>query len=341
MRRTILIVDDDESARTILHEILEQEGYDVVQAESGEQGLALARTLHVDTFVLDIEMPKMNGIDLCRTIRDIEQYRSTPIVFITGSEDDTVLDEAFAAGGDDFIIKPYTVMAVKTRLKGHLRRAEYFQRLEWLRNVLKQYISKRTLDIVETASTTGKLPAPQEQEIAVVFTDMRGFTAFSEETEPIRLFAIISALLADQVRIIHEYGGYVDKFSGDGVMAIFEGPDMVLQSCLCALSILESKSVMDSAGAGEAERFGIGIHTGRAIIGNIGSPEHLDYSAIGNTVNLAARLCGQAEATSIAVSKAVRDAVAGESGLRFHSERQVPIRGIKGPVTVYTLSRNS
>jgi adenylate cyclase len=89
----------------------------------------------------------------------------------------------------------------------------------------------------------------------------------------------------------------------------------------------------------EIRRFGIGIHTGKAVIGNIGSPEHLDYSAIGSAVNLAARLCGQAEATSIVVSRAVRDAVANDRRLRFHSERRVPIRGMKEPVTVYTLSR--
>jgi adenylate cyclase len=85
-------------------------------------------------------------------------------------------------------------------------------------------------------------------------------------------------------------------------------------------------------------RFGIGIHAGRAVIGNIGSPEHLDYSAIGSTVNLAARLCGQAQAMSIAVSKAVRDGAAGDSRLNFHSQREVVVRGIKDPVTVYTLS---
>ena len=136
-------------------------------------------------------------------------------------------------------------------------------------------------------------------------------------------------MLADQVNVIHEYGGYVDKFGGDGVMAVFEGPDMVVQSCLCALSILETKSVKDSAGVEEMRRFAIGIHTGRAVVGNIGPPEHMDYSAIGSTVNLAARLCGQAQATSIAVSAAVRDAVAGDRRMKFHSERQVPIRGIK------------
>jgi class 3 adenylate cyclase len=83
--------------------------------------------------------------------------------------------------------------------------------------------------------------------------------------------------------------------------------------------------------------FGIGIHVGRAVIGNIGSPEHLDYSGIGTSVILAARLCGQAEAMSTVVSKAVRDAVPHDARLRFHSEREVPIRGIKGSVTVFRL----
>ena len=84
---------------------------------------------------------------------------------------------------------------------------------------------------------------------------------------------------------------------------------------------------------------GIATTTLRAVVGNIGSPEHLDYSAIGSTVNLAARLCGQAEALSIVVSKAVRDAVANDERLYFHSERSVSIRGVREPVTVYALSR--
>jgi class 3 adenylate cyclase len=339
MTRTILIADDDASVRSVLQKMLEAQGHDIIQAESGEQAIALANTLQIDAFLIDIEMPRMNGFDLCRAIRRMEQYRSVPIILLTGSGNETSLEEAFAAGGDDFIAKPFTATTVRGRLKGHLQRAEYLQRLEWLRKVLKQYLSKPTLDVVENASTTGTLPPPQERDLAICFTDMRGFTAFSEETEPTRLFSFVSELLADQVQIIHQYGGYVDKFGGDGVMAIFEGPDMVLQSCLCALSILESTRVKNPAGAEEISRFGIGIHTGRAVIGNIGSPEHMDYSAIGSTVNLAARLCGQAEATSIAVSKAVRDALAEDPRLKFHTERQVPIRGIKGPVTVYTLSR--
>jgi class 3 adenylate cyclase len=338
MTRTVLIADDDSNIRNFLQSVLEREGYGVIHAESGDQVLALAQTRQIDAFLLDIEMPQIDGMSLCRSLRAMEQHRRTPILFLTGKGTDDILDAAFAAGGDDFITKPCSAVAVRIRLKSHFQRAEYFHRLEWVRSLLKRYISRRTLDVVENASASAAWPPPQEQEIAICFTDMRGFTAFAEEIEPSRLFSLVSALLADQVQIIHEFGGYVDKFGGDGVMSIFEGPDMVLQSCLCALRILESASLKDSGLTGQMIGFGIGIHVGRAVIGNIGSPEHLDYSAIGTSVNLAARLCGQAQARAIVVSKAVRDAAADDARLKFHSERAVPIRGIKGHVTVYTLS---
>jgi class 3 adenylate cyclase len=338
MKPTILIADDDPAVRSTLQRILEPEGYDVVQAESGEQALALATALPVDVFFLGPDMPRMNGIVLCRELRNIERYRDTPIIFLIENAVDAVLNQALTVGGDDFIQAPYTSVTVGARLRIQFRRLEYAQRLDRVRGILKQYLSKRTLDAIES-SPAGTLPLPEEHDLAICFTDVRGFTAFSEETEPVRLFALVSDLLAAQVNIIHDYGGYVDKFSGDGVMAIFDGPDMVIQSCLCALSMLETAHMKGPSDTKEVRGFGIGIHTGRAVVGNIGSPEHLDYSAIGSTVNLAARLCGQAEATSIVVSKAVRDVVAEDPRLRFHSERQVTIRGFKDPVTVYTLAR--
>jgi adenylate cyclase len=340
MARTIIIADDDESVRQLVAQILERDGYEVVHAESGEQAIGLAAILHVDAFLLDLDMPKMTGIQVCRTLRGIENYRTTPIIFVTGLDEGTGLEEALAAGGDDFINKPFSAVTLRARLKTQLERRDYVQKLERARKALKQYLSKRTLDVVETTSITGELPPPREQDLAICFTDIRGFTAFSEGTAPTELFSMVSALLAEQVDIIHRHGGYVDKFGGDGVMAIFDGPNMVVQSCLCALSILDSaRNKGSSGGPDDIHRFGIGIHTGRAVIGNIGSPEHLDYSAIGSTVNLAARLCGQAQATSIVVSKAVRDAAGNDPRLNFHSERQVAVRGIKEPVIIYTLSR--
>jgi len=337
MKRTILIADDDARERTVLQALIEPEGYDVVQAETGEQALALATAMDIDIFLVGIEMPRMNGIVLCQELRAVERYHSAPLILLTGDSGESLLQLALTAGGDDFISKPYTPIKVRTRLKTHVQRLEYSQRLDRVRRTLKQYLSERTLDAIECAPDT--LPLPEERDLAVCFTDIRGFTAFSEETEPAQLFSLVSGLLADQVNIIHDYGGYVDKFSGDGVMAIFDGPGMILQSCLCALNMLENACMKNSINAADVRGFGIGIHSGRAIVGNIGSVEHLDYSAIGSTVNLAARLCGQAQASSIAVSKAVRDAVSDDPRLNFHSERSVAIRGFKDKVTVYTLTR--
>ena len=339
MKRTILIVDDDEGVRQTMAEVLSIEGYEVVEAASGEEAIAAAMGTRIDSFLLDMEMPRMSGIEVCRAIRALDNYKTTPIIFVTGVEENWGLSEAFDAGADDLITKPPNVFILRARLKGHLQRMEYFQRLERARTIIQQYLSRRTWEVVETTSITGTLPPPEERDLSICFTDMRGFTAFAEEMEPNKLFSLVSSLLAEQVDIVHKHGGYVDKFGGDGMMAVFDGPEMVAQSCMCALAILDSEGVRDLAIAEDIRRFGIGIHTGRAVIGNIGPPEHLDYSAIGNAVNLAARLCGQAEATSIVVSKAVRDAVAGDTRLRFHAERRVPIRGMKEPVTVYTLSR--
>ena len=339
MKRTILIVDDDAGIRQTVAEVLSLEGYNVVEAASGEEAIAAAVRMHIDSFLLDMEMPRMNGIEVCRAIRALDGYETTPIIFVTEVEEDWGLGEAFDAGADDLITKPPNVVILKARLKGHLQRMEYLQHLEKARKVLRQYLSRRTLEVVEATSVTGTLPPPAESDLAICFTDMRGFTALAEEMEPKRLFSLVSSLLAEQADIVHKHGGYIDKFAGDGMMAIFDGPEMVAQSCVCALDILDSEGIRSAEIAEDIRRFGIGIHTGRAVIGNIGSPEHLDYSAIGSAVNLAARLCGQAEATSVVVSKAVRDAAGRDPRLHFHSERMVSIRGMKEPVTVYTLSR--
>lgn len=156
----------------------------------------------------------------------------------------------------------------------------------------------------------------------------------SQELEPENVFEILSRRLADQVKLVYLHGGYVDKYSGDGIMAVFDGEDMTRNCCRCALGILESAH---DAGA---MQLGLGIHQGYAMVGNLGSEDHLDYTVIGKTVNLAARLCGLAR-QSIIVSRAVRDAVAGDAAFRFSSERTAQVRGFRDPVTVFELQRTT
>ena len=327
----ILIVDNDNLIRGMLEDVLRTEGYAVLTAETGERALQMAASRLFDAFVLDVKAPGITGIELCRQLRLMPQHRATPILVVMGADAYAPLTAAFAAGCDDFICKPLNPIELRARLRGLLTRMEYFRQLDRTRRMLNQYLSKRTLQVVESVARTGLLPPPEERELTVLFTDIRGFTALSEDENSSHLFDLVSAALSEQVDRVHEYGGYVDKFGGDGLMAIFDGQDMVAQCCRCALRMVEAADVDWG--------IGIGIHTGRAIIGNIGSPEHLDYSAVGMTVNLAARLCGQADATSIVVSKSVRDAAENDPSLYFHSERTAVIKGIKAPMTIFTLSR--
>ncbi len=334
----IVIVDADAFVRRTIRAFLETPGYQVIEVESTNEALTLARQRQVDAFVLDMQMPGPGGAALCRTLRSMDAYRITPILFITrGGEHDHVA-EAFAAGCDDFISKPVDGVVLRARLKSHLERLAYFRQLEGARGALNRYVSKRTREIAEAASLTGKVLPPEQRDVVILFTDIRGFTALADDMDPERLFSLLSGQLAVQVNSVHEHGGYVDKFGGDGVMAVFDGEDRVRESCLCALSLIENARAHAETGSEKIRQLGIGIHSGRVVVGNIGSPEHLDYSVIGTTVNLAARLCGHAQPMSIVVSKAVHDLAADDPRFLFSDERDVILRGLKQPVQVYTLS---
>jgi adenylate cyclase len=186
-------------------------------------------------------------------------------------------------------------------------------------------------------SDTGALPPPKRLQVCVLFTDIRGFTQLSHAIEPERLFALLSEHLAYQVDLVYQYGGYVDKYAGDGIMAVFEGPDMTLQGCKCALDII---AYVGNAGSSPEEAdvaVGCGIHQGSAVIGNIGSPEHLDYSVIGESVNLAARLCGFANPRNVVASDAIYGSLKGHAGFGFSNERPVDVKGFEHPIVVYDL----
>lgn len=336
--RKVMVVDDTAVARMLVADILSAAGVEILEADSGEQALQTARENAIDAFLLDIRLPDMNGIELCRALRAMEPYRSAPIVFVTAVDQREVLQWAIEAGADDFIQKPLHAMVLRRRLGNLLEKAATLRQVESMGQSLRRYVSPRTQEIARLYAATGTLPAPRRQEACILFSDARGFTEMSQELEPESVFEILSGHLAAQVDLVYQHGGYIDKYSGDGIMAVFDGESMARKCCACALDILErSRELADLKGPG-AIRLGIGIHQGFAMLGNLGSSEHLDYTIVGKTVNLAARLCGLAN-QSIVVSQAVRDAVGGAAEFSFAPGERAAIRGFKDPVMVYELRR--
>jgi len=337
---TILIVDDQSTTRMLLGRYLKSDGYKTIEAASGEEAVRLAKDSIFGGILLDLKMSGIDGIETCRQIRSIEQHKVTPILIITAMDEDAVLSDSFDAGCDDYIVKPVNPIVLRARLKGHVHRTELYYQLERVRNILNRYISPRTQLMAEQYAGTGCYPPPEKREICILFADIRGFTQLSQHIEPERLFTLLSKHLSYQVELVYQYGGYIDKYAGDGIMAIFEGQDMAEHSCCCALDIIAHAKELASHEANHLFAVGCGISQGQAVIGNIGSPEHLDYSVVGETVNLAARLCGNAGPMSIIVSENIPSETQGNTSFQFSPKQEIEVKGFEHTVTVHELIKN-
>ena len=332
------MVDDTAVPRMLLADMLRLAGMVVIEADSGEQALRLAGEHPIDAFLLDIRLPDMNGIELCRALRAMPAHKSVPIVFVSAMDQREMLQWALEAGCDDFIQKPIHAMVLRKRLGNLLQKSEYLAQVEAMGVSLRRYVSPKAEESARIYATTRTLPAPKPKQVCVMFCDTRGFLGGGRETDPAQLFERLSGYLEAQGNLVYSRGGYIDRFSSDGIMAVFEGEAAVHEACLCALDILDmSRERAAREGAG-AIGLGIGLHKGLAVSGNLGTREHVDYTLVGATVNLAARLCGLAE-DSVVVTQAVRDAAGGAPDLEFRGGREAAIRGFAGPVTVYDLVR--
>ncbi len=134
-RHTVLIVDDQATARSLLKRMLVIHGYDVLEAESGECALELAFARDIHGVVLDLKMPGIGGIETCRRLRAMPAHRVTPILIVTALDEHESLAQAFEAGCDDYIPKPIESVVLQTRLNGHLQRAGLYYQLERVRRL--------------------------------------------------------------------------------------------------------------------------------------------------------------------------------------------------------------
>ncbi len=172
--------------------------------------------------------------------------------------------------------------------------------------------------------------------ITVMFTDIRNFTSVSENQWPEEVVVTLNRYLDIQTKIIHDNGGMVDKFLGDGIMSIFAGNDMVKNSLTAAVKIQQEVRTMNKKRRKENEivlEIGIGLATGVAVMGSIGSHDRMDYTAIGDTVNLASRLCSTAGAGEILISETLANRLNGM--FQAQSAGKLSLKGKQERVAVF------
>jgi adenylate cyclase len=362
---TILAVDDQPANLRLLDAVLSPRGYRVVRASSGEQALELLPSSGADLVLLDIVMPGIDGYDVCRRIRSAPETAFLPVVMITasGHQEKT---RAIEAGADDFVSKPFDQSELLARVASLARIKRYHDtitrqaaelaqwnaelearvntQLEELQrmNRLRRFLSPQVAELVINSGDDSFLGS-HRREIVVVFCDLRGFTAFAESSEPEEVMGVLREYHAALGELIFRYEGTLERFTGDGLMVFFNDPipldDPTQRAVEMALAMRDRVAglVEGWSRLGHDLGFGVGIAQGFATLGRIGYEGRFDYAAIGTVTNLAARLCGEADAGQVLVSQRVFSAV--EAVAAGEPVGALGLKGFSRPIRAFGVSR--
>ena len=342
----ILVVDDDWMNREVIEAYLNGAGYVVQSVDSGEKALQVAAADTPSLVVLDVNMPGMSGLEVCAKLKADPITQFTPVMVITALDTDEDKIEAIEAGADDFLTKPFNSIIMLTRIKSLMRirrlHNEIEERNALLKNVLNRYVAEEITEVILADPDKYLKLGGETRTITVFFADIRGFTSFAEQYEAEHVVAVLNDIFTELTRVIFAHRGTLDKYMGDEIMGFFGAPISTGDDAYNALKMVYE---MQQVFAKKRENFtderlsrlglGIGIHTGEAAVGNVGSEQAMNYTVIGDTVNIARRLQQTAKHGEILITDETLRAVNG----RVQAEELKPffVAGKSEPLTAYKL----
>jgi adenylate cyclase len=203
---------------------------------------------------------------------------------------------------------------------------------------LTRFVSQQTVEAVRRAPGTGLQLGGERKTATVFFSDIRGFTSFSERVQPEFVVSMLNEILSKQARIVRKYEGDIDKYVGDELVAVFSGDGMVERAVLAALEIQEA--VPTQIGS-EILKIGIGINTGDMIMGAMGSADRMDYTVIGDSVNLGARLCSAAPGGQIYLSEYSASHLGESREFALAPLEPISVKGKKDPIRIFVVHRST
>jgi adenylate cyclase len=363
----ILAVDDMPENLEILRVRLEANGYEVMTAADGEEGLEAVRSLLPDLILLDIMMPKRDGISVVRELKADPVLRAIPVVLITAKSDTRDVVEGLDAGGDDFLSKPFEHAALLARVRSMLRQKKLHDQVQEMAenlaawnhsleqkvaiqvaeieraNRLRRFLPEQVANLVVASSETDDPLKSHRREVTVVFCDLRGFTAFAEIAEPEEVMAVLGEYHACLGALIGRHEGTLERFMGDGALVVFNDPlpcaDHTERAVRMALAMRDEVGELAAKWQrqGHSLGFGIGIARGHATIGKIGFDRRADYAVIGSVPNLAARLCEAAKAGQILASQRVFAPL--ESQVEAIPLGELNLKGFHRPMIAFDITR--
>jgi DNA-binding response OmpR family regulator len=369
----ILIVDDNPTNLEILQARLSIHNYQILTATDGEAGLSMAREHQPDLILLDIMMPKMDGIEVCRHLRSDASLPFMPIIMVTAKADSKDVVAGLEAGGDEYLTKPVDHSALVARVKSMLRikelhdtvcaqasqlKVQSAQLSVWNRTLkdkvaeqlaelervgrLKRFLSPQLAEII-VSSGEEKFLESHRREVTVVFIDLRGFTSFSDAAEPEEVIGFLRDYHAEMGRLVFQFKGTLEHFAGDGIMVFFNDPfpteDHTKQAVCMAIEMQARVGELRSGWLkkGYDLHLGVGMAAGYATLGTIGFEGRLDYGAVGKVTILAFRLSSEADGGQILTDQKTLAKV--EHLVEAEPLGNLQLKGFGRPTAVFNILR--
>ena len=331
----ILIVDDEPVNQQVLANHLSLAHYAFTQAFSGKEALrAIDSGKKFDLVLLDIMMPKMSGYEVCRRIREKYLPTEMPVIMITAKDQVSDLIVGLASGANDYVAKPFSKGELLARIKTHLN-------LLKINSVSSRFVPKEFLRYLKKESLVDiKLGDNVQMEMSIFVSDIRGFTTISEKMTPAENFDFINKYLGLVGPVIRDHHGFVDRYTGDGVMALFpRQAEDALTTAIDTLKLLERFNAERKAQGAMPIQIGIGLHTGMLMLGIVGEKERMQGDIFSDAVNLASRIEGLSKlyGVSIVVSEQTLSRLADAKRYNTRFLGRVQVKGKKDVVPVFEI----
>lgn len=341
----IMVVDDETDLEVLIKQKfrkqIRQKEYEFLFAINGRDALdQLVQDPEVDIILSDINMPEMDGLTLLSKLSESSPLIKSVIVSAYGDMEN--IRTAMNRGAFDFITKPINFEDLTITMEKTIKQAKQIKdTLKAIKenNILKMYVDENVLNFMGGHEYESKIMANESIEGTVVFIDVCGFTKISETSKPDVVVKMLNAYFDTMVKEIMEQNGYIDKFIGDAVMAVFKGDYHLDRAIDAALAIRNQVNRLPKQKDEEKyqPKVSIGIKSGEMISGNIGSAtlRRLDYTVIGDTVNTAARLQDAAKENQIIICEGCYEQV--KEAFKCENMGEVEMKNKALPLTIYNV----
>ena len=355
----ILIVDDEQGILNLLSRVLEHGDYEVRPATSGQAALQTAQARPPDLIILDLAMPVMDGFETCRRLKANPATKDIPVIFLTGQGETEKVVQGFELGAVDYITKPFNSTELLHRVSTHIelyrlqrnlsREVEVktdevqdaHEDMERANQVYSSFVPREFLTLLQRDNILDVQLGDQTQiEMYILLSDIIAFTSLSEQLGPENSFRFINAYLSWISPIIRMHKGFIDKYIGDSIMALFptEADDAVESAVAMQKAMAQFNEKFISPGAPSVQ-IGIGVHVGQLMLGVIGEAERMETTVISDAVNVASRLerLTRRYGVGLVVSEHVMGKLTTRDQYKFRVLDKIQVKGRHEPLVVYEI----